>query len=755
MTQLLETKSLLAKLMATENLHIEQKNVSTASFDVKNRILTVPVLDSKIDSWTYDLFMGHEVGHALFTPLEAMRKAKEEKVNMSVLNVVEDSRIERKIKYKYPGLRHSFIKAYNGLFSKDFFATEGKDLNKMNFIDRVNLHCKVGAGLNIKFNDEERSILDEVESTTTYEECVELTKRITKYMKEEMEKELLDELNEIDLDGLDLEREGDYDYEESDEAQSEVGEDVLGQEGEEPEEEGVSDKSQETESEEGENSEEDSEGQNGEEIEEENQSDTSDSDKQSGEDESDETSDDTTQSDKGSKVNEEDIRSHTDDAFKQNEYQLFAESNANYLYMNIPKVNVDKVIVDYKEVYKIYADHITNIDDREMQYYRYTAVDTEAFQKFRLESNKVVSYMVKEFELRKNADQMKKASTAKTGDLNLNKIFSYKFNEDIFKKITVTPNGKSHGLVMFLDWSGSMTQHIENTVKQLLNLVMFCKKVNIPYEVYSFTDCDARAIGFTTPKSNDIHFSGGFRLNNIFSSRMSASEFAYAAGVIMAISGRKIHPPSIFYMNGTPLNEVVVCAMEIIPQFQKKYRLQVVNTVFLTDGEGNSSNGYIGENKIPSYFNSRSWTSSGYKPNILVLTDPKTRHQERVKSISKPTEQTAAFIKLLKLRTNCNIIGFYVLSSLQMKNKIYTFFPDMDEHAKVKENFRKEKHAVVKTAGFDEYYLLRSDNRSNDDEEEFVAKSTTTKGLVSAFSKYAGNKISNRVILNRFIGLIS
>ena len=70
---LIDSKSLLAKLMATENLTVEQKNVRTASFDVKNRILTVPKLDEKISSQLYDLFMGHEVGHALYTPFEIGR----------------------------------------------------------------------------------------------------------------------------------------------------------------------------------------------------------------------------------------------------------------------------------------------------------------------------------------------------------------------------------------------------------------------------------------------------------------------------------------------------------------------------------------------------------------------------------------------------------------------------------------------------------------------------------------------------------
>jgi hypothetical protein len=143
--ELIQTKSLLAKLMATENLIVEQRKVDTASFDVVKRVLTVPVLDKNISAYLYDMFMGHEVGHALETPAAGMKKAWELKIPMSIMNVLEDVRIERKIKNKYPGLRASFVKGYRELIEKNFFGTNGADLNDMNFLDRVNLHTKGGA----------------------------------------------------------------------------------------------------------------------------------------------------------------------------------------------------------------------------------------------------------------------------------------------------------------------------------------------------------------------------------------------------------------------------------------------------------------------------------------------------------------------------------------------------------------------------------------------------------------------------------
>ena len=154
--QLSQHKSILAKLMATENLHIEQRNTSTASFDVENRILTIPILDNKITNDIYDLFIGHEVAHALWTPLDGMRKARSMKLHSGVMNILEDARIERKIKVKYPGIRQSFIRAYRDLMEQNFFETVGDDLNEYNFIDRVNLYTKAGVETGIKFSPEEQ-----------------------------------------------------------------------------------------------------------------------------------------------------------------------------------------------------------------------------------------------------------------------------------------------------------------------------------------------------------------------------------------------------------------------------------------------------------------------------------------------------------------------------------------------------------------------------------------------------------------------
>mgnify|MGYP003342567584 CR=1 FL=1 len=723
---LFEQKSLLAKLMATENMIIRQSNVATASFDILNRVLTVPILDRNLSKEIYDLFMGHECGHALWTPLEGMKQAKADKVNMSVLNVVEDSRIERKIKNKYPGIKAPFIKAYSELYERDFFETSEKNLDELNFIDRLNLHCKIGASLALNFSEEEKNLLREVENTETFEDAVEVTKKICELMADQMQEveEIQKKKVKIVVHGAseeDFQRQEQSEGDSDEEADVEIHVDVSGEN--KPEE----------------NNQSGSDGNKGEEE------------KPGG--------NSAAQGDgagRHQKIDESVIRSHTDDAYRKNESNLFSKEKNIYVYANIPKYDT-KQIMDYKVM----------IDLMKQESYH---VEPEHFTKYRRESSKVVSYLVKEFELRKNADQMKRAATAKTGELNMNRLYSYNFTEDIFKKITVMPQGKSHGLVMFLDWSGSMTKHFANTVKQLMNLVLFCKKVNIPYEVYSFIDGTVYEYNYKqTAKEGDLDINN-FGLINLLSSRMSASDFTFAAAALMKMSGAttngsrwNVRTPSFMCLSGTPLNEAVIAAMEIVPEFQKRNRLQIVNTVFLTDGEGNTLN-----RVYEPYNNSLMAYSKSY--SHMIIRDPVTRHEEVFDKTRfywgsfNSMAQTDCLIRLLKARTNSHVIGFFVGEVKDVAQRAEYFWKEecltssaaYSFKEKMKEKFRKESSLVVTSTGYDDYYVLRSNGLDTDDDEELTFKqNATTRGMVSAFSKYTGNKIASRVVLNRFIGLIS
>lgn len=676
--------------MATENIIVEQKNVPTAYFKLKDRVLVVPTLKEEIGPSLYDLFMGHEVGHALFTPEQGWHDSVVEVgVNRSILNVCEDARIEKLICRKYPGLKQSFIKSYKDLLNRDFFGIKDLDVDLLKLIDRINLHTKCGLGAGASFSDEEMYYVSEVMKAETFEETVEIAKKIQEYMKERAEEAKLklgmesdeagegDDLDEDASDeGQQMEMEGNADYQDQEEEDGGKSRVIQNE-----------------------------------------------------------------QSDDG----DDELDSDTDNKFRENEKELYDYQSADRVYANIPEIDHNKVIVGYKQMYQ----EIKEADSKDYgsAFIKKETIDTKKFVEFRNSTNKVVAYLAKEFELRKNADQLKRAKTAKTGELDMNKIYSYQFNEDIFKKITNVPNGKSHGLVLYLDWSASMSSYMDNTIKQLLTLAMFCKKVMIPFEVYGFSD----RYGYYGNKEQPIHelkdgdliIKGDFRLLNILSSKMSSSEFTYAASALLhGIYNHHDFPD--YCLGSTPLNEAIISAMTIVPEFQKKYKLQVVNAVFLTDGEGHHLS-KIKDNSM----------DYGIRNEYnLIYRDPKTLAQVKDDNHNR-ISNSKPFLYLLKQRTGCNVIGFRILSLRDVRNFLWHTYKSGVDTTPIYNTFKKDKSMVVTSAGFDEYYLLKADKLDVDDEAELEVKSQTTRGLVSAFKKYSKGHIQNRVVLNRFVEMIA
>ena len=745
---LVESKSNLARLMATENLMVEQRHVQTAYFDLKNRVLVVPILDGNLSPELYDLLLGHEVGHALETPEEGWHNSVINlKVNRSILNVCEDVRIEKKIKRKFPGIRVSFVKGYRELMERDFFGVKDKDLNELNFIDRINLHSKSGAIHAIQFDNEEYELLKEVEQTESFDDVIEVSKKIEAFMREQLKQQKesitfkIQQASEEEEDGgeaqspqvnvVEMDFTGD-----SEKGDSEAKEDDAKGESEKQ-------KSSTNEEPEGENS------------------DDAESDSKSG---------------GTGYVGADDalIESETDKSFRQKEEELYMRGKTKeFLYSNVPDVLLENVIVDYKTI--ISEIETTNIKQYPLLWNPEKM--RESLNKFRKESNKVVSYLVKEFEMRKNAEQQSRASISKTGELNMSRIQDYKFTDDIFARMTKVPNGKSHGLVMFIDWSGSMQDHINPTIKQLLNLVMFCKKVNIPFDVYAFhssgilndkTDTFSGCKKVTVLKVGDIAVQP-FSLLNILSHKMTANEFTKMASYLLdyGTGGRfascsNFVPPDNFRLSGTPLNEAIIAAMTLVPEFRKQNRLEIVNTVFLTDGEGSS----LGERIDNIREGGQHWDGvridSNWKTRS-ILRDPVTKATAEILSCEKRTygsyqaNQTVALLKLLKQRTNTNLVGFYVAKLRDVRQALNIYSPEKELLLNDKRiiDFRKNNFTYLLKAGYDEYYFLRSDKIDTDDEDEFEVTTNTTRGLVNAFSKYTGGRISNRIVLNRFINLIA
>ena len=212
-------KSNLAKLLATENISVEHKKVRTAYFDLKNRLLVVPIWKD-MNKDILDLLLSHEIGHALFTDMNEWRVAvEEEKIPHSFLNVIEDARIEKLVKRKYPGLSQTFIRGYRDLIASNFFKTKDRNINDMLLIDRLNMHFKSSyVESDIYFSEPELDIVNRMKNLETFDDVKKLAQELADYSNEEAETKQMNDVefdengDPLDLDSEDSDEEGESNY---------------------------------------------------------------------------------------------------------------------------------------------------------------------------------------------------------------------------------------------------------------------------------------------------------------------------------------------------------------------------------------------------------------------------------------------------------------------------------------------------------------------------------------------------------------
>ena len=650
--QVMKDNSTLAKLLAEEDLHVVHKQVSTASFDVKRRELVLPIWKD-MSKPVQDMLTLHEVGHALYTPLSMLEESKERKIEHSFVNVVEDVRIEKMIQEKYLGAKSSFKRGYSELIGKDFFKVNGKDISKLGLIDRINLHFKNVP--DVPFSSEELVWVDRVANTKTPDDVLNLAEELYDYQSENQESQSQEEQNAENPFQMPSGDDGEEEMEsqgsgESEDDQSGADMDAEksdGQDGDVTEEKVVS-------------------GESG---------------------ESDEKTEEKTETQitgkEGVGPASVPITATTDNTYGDSLNTLRDTTAIDREYVKIPKVNLKEIIITPKEILGLesrgnnsYTDYRNYIDEK--------------LTKLQNESKKTVSYLVKEFEMKKAADQYARASVSKTGSLDMGRLHTYKFNEDLFAKVTTLPGATNHGMVMYLDWSGSMGSNLEGTVKQLFNLVWFCNRVKIPFEVYAFTngwtyyDNDGRNVQSKNIGDLDI---SDLRLLNFLSSKMTAKEqfkmMAKMLGIAVAytksryeIGGDRFiqveYPNNKLQLSGTPLNEAIITAMDIVPQFKRDTGVQKVNTIFLTDGYGHEMRSKIDVDENSDKLVSKRFYTNQYfhkvEDKMLVITDPVTRktfvpkfeNNGRYDYLARDYQTKLLFQMLKNRMVGMNIVGFFV-----------------------------------------------------------------------------------------------
>ena len=731
-TTLNEIKSQLAKLLATEDLIVEHKPVETASFNVSSRVLTLPVWDASEN--VYDMLVSHEVSHALYTPDTEWYKDRQ--INPSFVNIVEDARVEKLMKRRYAGISKTFFNGYQELSDKDFFGIELKDIDEMNLADKINLYFKIGNFVDIDFTVEEEIYRSQVEKAETFEDTLDAAEALFKYCQAKLEEKK--EQEKLDMESEEGDSIDDVDNN---------GSDTTDEQGSSEEEGELAQGVKPTEDEEG-STEEQSAPSGG--------------------------------STGGLEVETADS---LEEAIKN-----LAQTNAREtVYWEIPQVDLKRIIISNETIHELcdtqFAEDEVKFEEMvkaqklkypDFDYYRESSwnydktVDPDAtFVKFKRSAQKEVNYLVKEFECKKSASAYARATTSRTGVLDTSRLHTYKYSEDLFKKVTVLPEGKNHGLVFILDWSGSMSNVMLDTVKQLYNLLWFCKKVQIPFEVYAFTHDypnenryrEERSEQFAyTVKDGLAMFDPKVSLMNMFTSKVKGKELEKQMKNIWRIVNNfgycrtKYQIPLGMSLSGTPLNDTLIALHQLIPDFKSKNKVEKVQCVILTDGESNHLSYHVTVQ--------RSWDDHPYHgynsiPSNSYLRDRKTGRTYLHKGdYYHHTTQ----VLLRNLRDNfpdTNFIGIRILASRDANYFLRTYLEyQTDEIEKYMKIWRKQRAFAIKDIGYDTYFGLSSSALDND--TEFEVKEDATKSQIrSAFKKSLNGKKMNKKILGEFVELIA
>ena len=730
----MKNKSTLAKLLAEEDIFVVHKKMNTAYFNPKSRELGLPIWkDEEMTPDIYDLMVCHEIAHALWTPLDMLEKAQVRKINHSFVNIVEDARIERMVQDRYPGSVAVFTRGYNDLTAKDFFGIADKEVSELNLIDRINLFFKKQK---VEFTAEEKVWVKRVAETKTPDDVLNLSEELYAWMAENAPVE--------DEDG----EEKTMTNPNGESGEGETGEGNAPADGEGEKEDGNDDPTG-----------------------------------GAGDDGDDDADDDAeTEEGKSSEVGgvgstgpSGPPKAETDTDANNAGEMLVDKNAADRTYARIPVIK-DDIIIPFSEIIERATDHYNDISSKNPDGIIWMNDKKSEIATLKDDSKKTVGYMVKEFEMKKAADQYARTAVSKTGSLDMGRLHTYKYNEDLFKKVTTLPGATNHGMVMVVDWSGSMYENLKGTLSQLFNLVWFCRRTQIPFEVYAFSDCRELFPNSWKERNEMPDFKSGdivlnkFKLLNFFSNKMSVKDETVMMEILWMVSSRydtligndSIYPlphPPFLNLGGTPLNSAIISMMEIVPKFKRDTGVQKVNTIFLTDGASNSLSGvYDYHLDSATGEHSKSWLPFN---GDIMITDPKTLKSYKIGN--RRHNMTDGLLRILKDRVpDMNLIGFFIAGSGRSgrvdKRVLYSLEPTISmekllEHVKF---INKNKFLAITSKGYDEMYVLPSKGMMIENaglSDDLVGASKAK--LKSAFGKSMKSRVESRQLLNQFVKLVA
>tara|TARA_R100001510_G_C7654780_1_gene213599 strand:- start:1683 stop:3911 length:2229 start_codon:yes stop_codon:yes gene_type:complete len=726
-----------ARLLATENIHVRVcSKAKTAMFNTDSRELTMPAWQGMSEQLV-DMLLGHEVSHALHTTepdIAATLKSLSEtfkvpeNICMATLNIVEDVRIDKLIQRRYPGLRRDYAAGYPEMREMNLFEVkDGEDLNDRCFLDRLNLHAKAYNG-EIAFSPEEQELVDRAENTETYEDVMALVEDVLALVKKQHEENQppvgTPEAGEGEGDmPMPTSEQGEDDGEDDGDTglpgeTTESG-DEPGEDGEGGQESGDDD----TTAEDGEGG----ESQGGEDSGESMEDDTDDGESAEGEQKTaDSDGDQVGQSDGWQEMapqSLEAMESNLADAAGNDDDYWRGNRVATSM---MPKGLGEEAVVSIDETRKIFWNAHQKGEIRDTAY----AGSEDVLASLR----PTVNAMATAFERKQAAHIDQRTQIGKSGRLDMNKLHSYKLTEDLFLKTEIQPNGKNHAFTIVIDWSGSMSGKCESTIRQASMLAMFCKKVNVPCEVYIFQShggCDEGAIF----DGGDVY--GHVRLvkildtasrNNLFNVDLKNAYVLgktaddYSTGYIRDLC-----------MGGTPLGASLTIAKFTHQALMAKNKAEVGNIIFLTDGEGSDD-----------------LTNRGSEETIVVDS---ASHRSYAAAGGQ-----AAICEWIRGETGSKVINFFMCGKREGQNQIEyrTPYAELDD---AKKRWRGEGWGylpVNKREGWDAAFLV-FDNAAKETEDamEGLDENASKAKIRNAYVKSLKNRAACRPLVEKITDLIA
>ena len=690
--------SIFARALATENLSFSfDATAETASFDVKNRHLVMPVWD--VSETVQTMLVAHEISHALWTPYdrseELLAEAEMQGYNKVVLqriaNVIEDVRIEKLMKEKYPGTRRDFFLGYKEIMDRDMFHLRTIDLNRASLISRLNIHYKFGLPgfIDIALNDDEVKIAGAIDRIKDFDQVMAVAKILYDHpaMKDEVEKAV----SKLQSDG----------NAEGDDPTSGVPGDLMS---------GIGKK-------------------NGDEY-------------------------------------------------------------CHGVVTIDPISNLDNQIITSECLLRHHDRYVAMNPG-----YR-TAPNIEEYRKFVRESDAFVRQLVAQFERKKAADEIRKERPKQTGMLNLDRLHQYRTHDDIFLSKIVKQEGKNHGIVFLIDCSGSMATTLGDCFLQVLQLVWFCEKAKIPFEVFGFTDCthpdyreqyeEARRKYMAQNDFSDEGFS--FHRDPIVEKPCPTSLMYHDVKLIQFATSKdkpedrerllsylydtyvKSNRPPVTAMSGTPTVEAVALASQFILKWINVNKIQIPTLMVVTDGAPNGisimSNAHnklayrqiencdlTVHNRITNTmhrFDNKEYAGLDLSNAMICTMLDALREKVGLRSVGM-------FVGPKSF--NENIYSAYCISRKEQKEfyarPVSVNLSLSPRYAKAKEQYMDGAIVLPDSTfpGYDGFFLVKTPKIVND--EDAIADGGTYTRIKNVFVRTMGKRTSSRVFLTRYVDIVA